>query len=108
MLDIKIININNQVKKIDLENSELEQLLISLIQFRICLRCFLNIFQIGADSSVVNRIIYIFLQEKDRLKLLQSATFRSFLSADGTEVSDKIKNIKTINKKINLISEIAN
>ncbi len=108
MLDIEIININNQVKKIDLENSELEQLLISLIQFRICLRYFLNIFQIGADSSVVNRIIYIFLQEKDRLKLLQLAIFRSLLSADRTEVSDKIKNKKTIDKKINLISEIAN
>lgn len=98
---------NDQVKKVDLENPELEQSLTSSIQFRTRLRCLLNTFQVGADPSVVDGIIYVLSQEKDRLELLQSAASRSPLPADGTETPDEVGNEETTDEEVDSISETA-
>lgn len=96
---------NDQVKKVGLEKLEQEYSLSNCIQFRTRLRCLLNTFQVGADPSVVDGIIHVLSQEKDRLELLLSAVSRSPLPADGTETPDEVAVEETADEIVDAIPE---
>lgn len=108
MLNIKISNINFEIKKITNRKFRVVQS-IDLFQFRRRLRILIYKLRIRDNSNRIENVVLVLVQEKNRLKRIKLTTFKSLLFTKIIETLNKDKNynksiveLKNSNIAINL------